>query len=314
MPRTASVVCRFDTELPVATPTVDGGAVYVPGFDRTLYSLNASTCAVNWTFTGADAGFSANPLVAGGRVYIGSRDGSFYAINASNGAQAWSYATAGPIMQSAAYDNGVLYFASMDMYGYALNASTARWSGEHRRSFPGEQYTTWWPVVHGNYVVWSGSTAYKSDSSPGPSMLDLTALTFARSLATPTGTVNAGTVVSSSDGSHGWPAGSTVMSTTAGAGPYTLQGWANSFPARRVYAIVNKSNGAEPFYLPMVESGQNEPGQMHPPVSDGTSLYFNGPYQRAAANIPRSRADGLEGRDVVAADGRGDRPLPLTSR
>jgi hypothetical protein len=28
---------------------------------------------------------------------------------------------------------------------------------------------------------------------------------------------------------------------------------------------------------------------MHPPVSDGTSLYFNGPSQRGGANIPRSR-------------------------
>jgi hypothetical protein len=56
-----------------------------------------------------------------------------------------------------------------------------------------------------------------------------------------------------------------------------------------VYAIVSRSNGAEPFYLPMLESGQNSMGQMHPPVSDGTSLYFDGPYQRSGSNIPRSR-------------------------
>src|SRR4029453_2426475 len=80
-----ALVCRLDTELPVATPTVDGTAVYVPGFDRTLYSLNASQCAINWRFTGASAGFSANPLVPGGRVYLGNRDGRFYAINTSDG-------------------------------------------------------------------------------------------------------------------------------------------------------------------------------------------------------------------------------------
>jgi hypothetical protein len=79
------------------------------------------------------------------------------------------------------------------------------------------------------------------------------------------------------------------MSTTTGPNQHTLQGWANSFPPRRVYAIVNRSNGAEPFYLPWLESGQNNQAQMHPPVSDGTALYFNGPFQKGGANIPRSR-------------------------
>ena len=281
------VVCRFDTELPVATPTVDGRAVYVPGFDRTLYSLDASTCAINWTFTGAGAGFSANPLVTGDRVYIGNRDGSFYAINASDGSPVWSYATGGPIMQSAAYDNGVLYFASMDMYGYALNATTGAVVWRTPQKLPGEQYTTWWPVVHGNYLVWSGSTAYKPRASPGALDVGPDGVDFHAFFGDPGDTLTAGTVISSSDGSHGWPPGSTVMSTVAGPGPHTLQGWADSFPSRRVYAIVNKSNGAEPFYLPMLESGQNPSGQMHPPVSDGTSLYFNGPFENFT--IPRSR-------------------------
>ncbi len=284
-----NIVCRFDTELPVNTPTVDGGAVYVPGFDRKLHSLNASTCAVNWTFTSAGAGFSGNPIVTGGRVYIGNRDGRFYAINTSNGSQAWSYTTAGPIMQSAAYDNGVVYFASMDMYGYALNTSSGSLVWRTPQKLPGEQYTTWWPVIHGNYVVWSGATAYKFESSPGAN--DAGGVDFNAFFGVPASTADAGSFISSSDGSHGWAAGSAVMSTTvSGGATNTLQGWANSFPARRVYAIVNKSNGVEPFYLPMLEAGQNTNGQMHPPVSDGTSLYFNGPYQRAGSNIPRSRA------------------------
>jgi outer membrane protein assembly factor BamB len=285
-----SLACRFDTELPVATPTVDGGAVYVPGFDRTLYSLNAATCGINWAFTGAGAGFSANPLVVGGRVYLGNRDGRFYAINSSNGTLAWSYPTAGPIMQSAAYDAGVAYFASMDMYGYALNTSTGALVWRTPQKLPGEQYTSWWPVVHGNYLVWAASTAYKFNGSPGSIDAGADGVDFDAFFGATTTTLNAGTVISSSDGSHGWPAGSAVISTTAGSGPHTLQGWANAFPARRVYAITNKSNGAEPFYLPMLESGQNEQGQMHPPLSDGTALYFNGPYQRSGGNIPRSRA------------------------
>jgi len=70
-------------------------------------------------------------------------------------------------MQSAAYDNGVLYFASMDMYGYALNASNGGLVWRSPQKLPGEQYAAWWPVVHGNYVVWSGSSAYKRIRAPG---------------------------------------------------------------------------------------------------------------------------------------------------
>jgi hypothetical protein len=283
------LVCRFDTELPVSTPTVAGDVVYVPGFDRTLYALNASTCAINWAFTGARAGFSANPLVAGGNVFIGSRDGSFYAVNASSGSQVWSFATGGPIMQSAAYDNGVLYFASMDMYGYALNASSGALIWRTPQKLPGEQYTTWWPVIHRDYVVWSAATAYKYDSSPGARDAGARGVDFEAFFMTTDTTITAGTVVNSSDGSHGWPSGSGVMSTTTGTNQYSLQGWNDEFPAKRVYAIVNKSNGAEPFNLPWLESGQNNQGQMHPPVSDGESLYFNGPYQKSGPNIPRSR-------------------------
>ncbi|MGE0463954.1 MAG: PQQ-binding-like beta-propeller repeat protein [Vicinamibacterales bacterium] len=283
------LVCRFDTELPVSTPTVSDGTVYVPGFDRTLYALDSATCGIRWSFTGAFAGFSANPIVVDGRVYIGNRDGRFYALNASNGSLAWAFDTGGPIMQSAAYDSGVLYFASMDMYGYALNASNGSLVWRTPQKLPGEQYTTWWPVIHQSYVVWAGATAYKYDSSPGARDAGQYGVDFDAFFGVPTTTLNAGTVISSSDGSHGWAAGSTVMSTTASVGSYTLQGWADGFPARRVYAVVNKSNGVEPFYLPMLEAGQNNQAQMHPPVSDGEALYFNGPYQKAGANIPRSR-------------------------
>lgn len=284
-----AVVCRLDTELPVATPTVDGTSVYVPGFDRTLYKLDSSTCAISWRFTGAGGGFSANPLVTGGLVYLGNRDGTFYALNTSDGSVAWSYATGGPIMQSAAYDNGVLYFASMDMYGYALNASSGGLVWKTPQKLPGEQYSTWWPVVHGSYVVWAASTAYKYTMSPGSNDAGAYGVDFNGFFEEPAATLTAGTMITSDDGSHGWPAGSTVMNTTTSAGPHTLQGWVDTYGDRRVYALVNKSNGVEPFRLPMLESGQNGQGQMHPPISDGTSLYFNGPYSRTTSVIPRAR-------------------------
>jgi hypothetical protein len=152
---------------------------------------------------------------------------------------------------------------------------------------PGEQYTTWWPVVHGEYVVWAGATGYRYDQSPGGRDAGASGVDFNAFFGDADPSVTSGTVVNSSDGTHGWPAGSAVMSTVAGINQYTLQGWSDTFPARRVYAIVNRSSGAEPFYLPWLEGGQNNQAQMHPPVSDGTALYFDGPYQKSS--IPRSK-------------------------
>jgi len=282
-----NLVCRFDTELPVAAPTVDNGVVYLSGFDHKLYAINASTCATNWTFTGASAGYSANPLVADGRVYIGNRDGRFYAVNAANGSQVWSYQTSGPVMQSAAYDNGVVYVASMDMYGYAFNAATGSRIWRTAQKLPGDRYVIWWPVVHGNYVVWSAASAYKLSSDPGDANAPVPGLAYDGYFNTATMTY-AGTFISSSDGSHGWPAGSAVMDTATGMTPYTFQSWMQAMPAGRVYAIINKNDGSEPFYLPWFMAGENGDGQMHPPASDGTSLYFNTLYQGFTLSIPRS--------------------------
>jgi outer membrane protein assembly factor BamB len=271
-----NVVCRFDTELPIGTPTVDNGVVYFGGMDRRLYALNSTNCSRIWSFT-AGAGFRGNPLVTGGRAYIGNNDGNFYAINTSNGTQAWAYTTGGPVMESAAYDNGILYFASTDMYGYALNAVSGGLVWRTPQKLPGERYVTWWPVVFGNYLVWSTSPPYKLNGNPGDQNITPTGIDYDAFFPNPTTSNPAGTVISSSDGSHGWPVGSRVMSTTTGpsANPYTLQSWVNTFPYRRVYAIVNKSNGTEPFYLPWLESGDNGDGQVHPPASDGSSLYIN---------------------------------------
>ena len=49
---------RFDTELPLGnSPTYSNGVLYVGGFDRKLYALNATTGAVLWSYSGAQGGF-----------------------------------------------------------------------------------------------------------------------------------------------------------------------------------------------------------------------------------------------------------------
>jgi outer membrane protein assembly factor BamB len=115
----------FPTELPLGnSPTVNNGIVYVGGTDRNLYAINASSGQKIWSYQ-AGAGFDTNPVVAGDKVYAGNRDGIFYAIynnGVNRGKLAWSFLTEQAIHLSAAYKDGILYFASDDMHAYALNA------------------------------------------------------------------------------------------------------------------------------------------------------------------------------------------------
>src|SRR5262245_54273721 len=71
----------YATELPLGhSPTVEAGVVYVGGFDRRLYALDAATGQRLWTFDEAQAGYHTNPLVVSGKVYAGNRDGWMYCI------------------------------------------------------------------------------------------------------------------------------------------------------------------------------------------------------------------------------------------
>lgn len=163
---------RYDTELPLGhSPTVVGDTVYVGGFDRRVYALDADTGAVRWIFDQAGAGFSTNPLVVEGKVLLGNRDGYFYALDATTGALAWRYPPAGqpplgPILYSAAYQDGVAYFAANDNYAYALDAATGalRWRSD---KLPGDGYQAWWPVVYKDLVIFSGAVAYRNGEEIG---------------------------------------------------------------------------------------------------------------------------------------------------
>ena len=109
--------------------------------------------------------FDTNPVVADGKVMLGNRDGYFYAIWANEdsrrGQLAWSYQTGAPIRFSAAYKNGVVYFASNDKYGYALYSGSGQLKWK-TTVLNGDGFYSYWPVIYTNpadssdYVVFVG--------------------------------------------------------------------------------------------------------------------------------------------------------------
>lgn len=168
---TGAVAWRFDSELPLGnSPTVHQGVVYVGGYDRKLHALNALSGTWLWSFNQATAGYDTNPLVVNGRVFVGNRDGYMYAIGAhgtpQQGQMLWRYKTDAPIHLSAAYHQGVIYFASNDNHAYALRADNGQllWKSQ---KLPGDGYQSYWPVIYQNKVVFSAAVSYRPDTNPG---------------------------------------------------------------------------------------------------------------------------------------------------
>jgi outer membrane protein assembly factor BamB len=181
------VVWRFDTQMPLGnSPTVANGVVYVGGYDRKIHALNALTGDHLWAFEGAQAGFSTNPLVVEGKVIAGNRDGYMYAIGAqgtaNQGQLIWKYKTGnpdntadptdpgGPILLSAAYKNGVVYFAANDNHAYALRVNTTNPNGEliwRSAKLPGDGFQSYWPVIYQDKVIFSGAEGYRAGIDPG---------------------------------------------------------------------------------------------------------------------------------------------------
>jgi polyvinyl alcohol dehydrogenase (cytochrome) len=73
-----------------ASPSVFGGRVFVGSADGTVYSLNAQTGCIYWTYKAAEGVRTAILLEDnGGAAYFGDLQGNMYAVNANTGALFW---------------------------------------------------------------------------------------------------------------------------------------------------------------------------------------------------------------------------------
>src|SRR2546425_33678 len=70
------------------TPTNFDGRVFVGAADGTVYSLDARTGCVYWTYA-AVAGVRISPVLGNGSVYFGDLRGNVYALDAATGKQIW---------------------------------------------------------------------------------------------------------------------------------------------------------------------------------------------------------------------------------
>lgn len=278
----------YPTEMPLGhSPTIDNGVAYVGGFDHRLHAVDAQTGAGLWTFT-AGAGFQTNPLVVDGVVYAGNRDGAFYAVRAegaNTGQLAWKYQTAGPILYSAAYHDGIVYFASDDSYAYALDAITGDliWKSE---KLPGAGFTSWWPVVYQDKVIFSGSNNYRQGTQLGPGALgqldnlDL----FPRREEEPAGVLIGELGQAPGD----WAGGTPTVDATPILDYFAEKPW------RRTVFVLDQLTGEETDVAPVLWTGNDGAHNRYPPVvgSDGV-LYQQNSYM-SSPSIPGGQISGWQ--------------------
>ena len=69
-------------------PTVFNGKVFVGAADGSIYSLDAHSACVYWTYAAA-AGIRVSPVIGNGAVYFGDLQGNVYALDANTGALRW---------------------------------------------------------------------------------------------------------------------------------------------------------------------------------------------------------------------------------
>jgi outer membrane protein assembly factor BamB len=287
---TGAVRWQFNTELPLGnSPTVADGVVYVGGFDRKIHALDALNGTQLWEFAGAQSGFSTNPLVVDGKVIMGNRDGSMYAVGAqgtpNQGQLIWKFQSGGPIVLSAAYKNGIVYFAANDNFAYALNSSngTLVWKSQ---KLPGDGYESYWPVIYtdpttGNdLVIFSVASGYRWGSDPGANSITNPDLFPSSDTLGPVVNIN-----------QPWAQGKTVIDYSRvtqyfednpASDPNLYKPW------RREYIILNANNGSEytydsdhdgfPEYTPVLGFATGSGNDYPPIVGKDNLLYFSSLY------------------------------------
>lgn len=180
-------------------PIISSGLMFIGTMQGNLYALDAATCAKQWSykaggpilhavavdngkiffgsldgsvyavdFSGNEVwkkkiinrvGFSVAPIVADNKILIGGQDGYFYALDPLTGNIVWKYNTGSPILMTAAFNNGKVFFGTMDSFVYALNTSPTSTTDPTKIlawksvKITGVGFKDYWPVVFQGKVI-----------------------------------------------------------------------------------------------------------------------------------------------------------------
>jgi len=165
--QTGSQVWKYKVGAPIMNSVAAGdGKVFFGAMDGAVYALDAANGSLVWKSPLSwRHGFSTAPVLADNKLMMGGRNGIFYALNLGNGEIVWKYDVGAPILQTAAWNDGNVYFGAMDMHVYSLNSGDGRlvW---HSEKVAGMAFKDYWPVIYNGSVyirpmadeIWYGAS------------------------------------------------------------------------------------------------------------------------------------------------------------
>lgn len=317
----------YPTEMPLGhSPTVINGVAYVGCFDRRLHAIDARSGRRRWVSEPAGAGFGTNPLLVEGRVIAGNRDGYLYAVSAKTGRPAWKFKTDGPVLFSAAYKDGVVYFASNDSHAYAVKAKTGKLVWKSAK-LPGAGFHSWWPVAYKDRVILTGSynTRRVGHCERGMSLHQLEQIDIYGGLDPASCRKGYAGLPGQEPGewAKGMPTLDLSKKSPEGNGPVTE--YFENKPWRRTYFVLKRQTGEEvtydfdqdgkPEYAPFLWNGTHSSNR-YPPVVGGDGVLYQAAGQRGNPWISRNSIVGwkLDTPFIsVTYDGAHDEPMHLAA-
>jgi outer membrane protein assembly factor BamB len=138
-----------------------GGTVIGASTLGEVVALDAATGQLRWKYDAGVGGFSVCPTVADSTILLGSRDGNFYALNL-DGKLKWKRNIGVPISNTAAAEDGVVYFMDESIRAHALFIANGSYiSGWPTDRLHGGTARHYWPVIAGNYVLFRVAPAHQ---------------------------------------------------------------------------------------------------------------------------------------------------------
>lgn len=164
--KSGNLKCPDPWDFYSSSPVYFNNAVYFGSGDSSIYCLNATTGAMQWSYKTIGIVHSS-PAIAYGTIYCGSWDSKIYAIDAKSGKLIWDFQTGTDsvyncfvgIQASPVIVDGIVYCGSRDAYLYALDAKTGKVIWKQK-----DQYSSWLPssvAVKGDFLYAGSSDALR---------------------------------------------------------------------------------------------------------------------------------------------------------
>ncbi|NOZ28720.1 MAG: PQQ-like beta-propeller repeat protein [Chloroflexi bacterium] len=236
------------------TAACEAGKVIIATLDGSVHAVATATGALVWRFqAGGHTGFSSAPLIAESTVFIGERAGIFYALDLETGSQKWSFDAGAPILNTAAYNNGRVYFCDEAMYVHALNSQTGAevWRSE---KLYGQSCRQYHPVVYQGYVMIRPMMTHTTNIIEG--------------IAPFNRTWNAGEYSSRIQQYNDFLYGGSPMPQELRDAQSNVVQYFTDHPYEQSLFILNESDGRQAFIPPHFHA-MTLPGPPPPPVADG---------------------------------------------